>query len=162
MKKFLSFALSLIMAVAISVPAFAAEPTASTPPAITSQENTDTGNVVNSATFKLVPLSRKTFWGDAGSCTLDYLSQGYIQWTIQVPGVVIVSFEGNLHFNKLGTPFGTFDHSITSTSTSGTEDVKHGLSKGKWEVEFTGIATDAAGNMYSVVEGATLPFTVSK
>lgn len=61
MKKFLSFALSLIMAVAISVPAFAAEPTASTPPAITSQENTDTGNVVNSATFKLVPLSRKTF-----------------------------------------------------------------------------------------------------
>lgn len=130
--------------------------------AITSQENTDTGNVVNSATFKLVPLSRKTFWGDAGSCTLDYLSQGYIQWTIQVPGVVIVSFEGNLHFNKLGTPFGTFDHSITSTSTSGTEDVKYGLSKGKWEVEFTGIATDAAGNMYSVVEGATLPFTVSK
>ena len=34
------------------------------------------------------------------------------QWTITVPGAVIVSFEGNLHFNKLGTPFGTFDHAI--------------------------------------------------
>ena len=42
----------------------------------------DKGTTVNSATFKLVPISRETFWGDAGSCTLDYLSEGYIQWTI--------------------------------------------------------------------------------
>ena len=53
----------------------------------------DKGTTVNSATFKLVPISRETFWGDAGSCTLDYLSEGYIQWTITVPGAVIVSFE---------------------------------------------------------------------
>ena len=39
----------------------------------------DKGTTVNSATFKLVPISRETFWGDAGSCTLDYLSEGYIQ-----------------------------------------------------------------------------------
>ena len=37
----------------------------------------DKGTTVNSATFKLVPISRETFWGDAGSCTLDYLSEGY-------------------------------------------------------------------------------------
>ena len=47
-----------------------------------------------------------------------------------VPGAVIVSFEGNLHFNKLGTPFGTFDHAISAYGTIGTEDVKYGLSKG--------------------------------
>ena len=120
------------------------------------------GTTVNSATFKLVPISRETFWGDAGSCTLDYLSEGYIQWTITVPGAVIVSFEGNLHFNKLGTPFGTFDHAISAYGTIGTEDVKYGLSKGKWEVEFTGIATAANGDMYSVVDGATLAFSVTK
>ena len=122
----------------------------------------DKGTTVNSATFKLVPISRETFWGDAGSCTLDYLSEGYIQWTITVPGAVIVSFEGNLHFNKLGTPFGTFDHAISAYGTIGTEDVKYGLSKGKWEVEFTGIATAANGDMYSVVDGATLAFSVTK
>ena len=44
----------------------------------------------------------------------------------------------------------------------GTEDVKYGLSKGKWEVEFTGIATAANGDMYSVVDGATLAFSVTK
>ena len=60
----------------------------------------DKGTTVNSATFKLVPISRETFWGDAGSCTLDYLYEGYIQWTITVPGAVLVSFDGNLHFNK--------------------------------------------------------------
>lgn len=162
MKKFCALMLSMVLALAISVPAFAAEPTTAVPSTSTSQEETDTGSVVSSSTFKLVPLSRKTFWGDAGSCTLDYLSQGYIQWTINVPGTVIVSFEGNLHFNKLRTPFGTFDHSIVSSRTSGTEDVKYGLSKGDWEVEFTGIATDAEGNMYGVVENATLPFTVYK
>lgn len=164
MKKFLSLILSLVMICTISIPAFAAESTSTAPSTtINSQEETEnTGNVVSSLTFKLIPLSRKTFWGDAGSCTLDYLSQGYIQWTINVPGTVIVAFEGNLHFNKLGTPFGTFNHSITSTGTSGTEDVKYGLSKGDWEVEFTGIATDIEGNMYSVVEDATLPFTVTK
>ena len=86
----------------------------------------------------------------------------YIQWTITVPGAVIVSFEGNLHFNKLGTPFGTFDHAISAYGTIGTEDVKYGLSKGKWEVEFTGIATAANGDMYSVVDGATLAFSVTK
>ena len=46
--------------------------------------------------------------------------------------------------------------------TIGTEDVKYGLSKGKWEVEFTGIATAANGDMYSVVDGATLAFSVTK
>ena len=106
----------------------------------------DKGTTVNSATFKLVPISRETFWGDAGSCTLDYLSEGYIQWTITVPGAVIVSF----------------DYAISTRSTSGTEDVKYGLSKGKWEVEFTGIATAANGDMYSVVDGATLAFSVTK
>lgn len=115
-----------------------------------------------SATFKLVSNSRQTFWGDSGSCTLDYLSEGYIQWTITIPGTVITSFEANLHFNKLGTPFGTFDYAISTRSTSGTEDVKYGLSKGKWEVEFTGIATAANGDMYSVVDGAKLTFSVTK
>ena len=100
----------------------------------------DKGTTVNSATFKLVPISRETFWGDAGSCTLDYLSEGYIQWTITVPG----------------------DHAISAYGTIGTEDVKYGLSKGKWEVEFTGIATAANGDMYSVVDGATLAFSVTK
>ena len=99
---------------------------------------------------------------EPGVVALDYLSEGYIQWTITVPGAVIVSFEGNLHFNKLGTPFGTFDHAISAYGTIGTEDVKYGLSKGKWEVEFTGIATAANGDMYSVVDGATLAFSVTK
>lgn len=49
-----------------------------------------------------------------------------------------------------------------SYGTIGTEDVKYGLSKGKWEVEFTGIATAANGDMYSVVDGATLAFSVTK
>ena len=68
----------------------------------------------------------------------------------------------HLHFNKLGTPFGTFDYAISTRSTSGTEDVKYGLSKGKWEVEFIGIATAANGDMYSVVDGAKLTFSVTK
>ena len=139
--------------------AIAAEPVGT---ALSAKKSVNTGTTVNSATFKLVPISRETFWGDAGSCTLDYLSEGYIQWTITVPGAVIVSFEGNLHFNKLGTPFGTFDHAISAYGTIGTEDVKYGLSKGKWEVEFTGIATAANGDMYSVVDGATLAFSVTK
>ena len=87
---------------------------------------------------------------------------GTVLWTITIPGTVITSFEANLHFNKLGTPFGTFDYAISTRSTSGTEDVKYGLSKGKWEVEFTGIATAANGDMYSVVDGAKLTFSVTK
>lgn len=163
MKKFFSLLLALIMVFSMSATAFAAESSSTSPSTSNSQEEANTtGDIISSSTFKLVPLSRKTFWGDAGSCTLDYLSQGYIQWTINVPGTLIVAFEGNLHFNKLGTPFGTFNHSIISTGTSGTEDVKYGLSKGNWEVEFTGIATDIEGNMYAVVEDATLPFTVTK
>jgi hypothetical protein len=152
-------------AVAVAVAAFAATFGCSSQWKGSSKKSSieiDKGTTVNSATFKLVPISRETFWGDAGSCTLDYLSEGYIQWTITVPGAVIVSFEGNLHFNKLGTPFGTFDHAISAYGTIGTEDVKYGLSKGKWEVEFTGIATAANGDMYSVVDGATLAFSVTK
>ena len=122
----------------------------------------DKGTTVNSATFKLVPISRETFWGDAGSCTLDYLSEGYIQWTITIPGTVITSFEANLHFNKLVIFLLICVYAISTRSTSGTEDVKYGLSKGKWEVEFTGIATAANGDMYSVVDGATLAFSVTK
>ena len=165
MKKFLSLILSLVMVSSLSISAFAAEPNTTGETAATLNQNAneiDTDDVISSATFKLIPLSRKTFYGVAGSCTLDYLSQGYVTWTINVPGAVIVSFDGNLHFNKLRTPFGTFDHSIFSTRTSGTEDVKYGLSKGSWEVEFTGIATDAEGNMYAVVDNATLPFTVTQ
>ena len=117
--------------------AIAAEPIGTV---LSAKKSVNTGTAVSSATFELVPISRQTFWGDSGSCTLDYLSEGYIQWTITIPGTVITSFEANLHFNKLGTPFGTFDYAISTRSTSGTEDVKYGLSKGKWEVEFTGIA----------------------
>lgn len=165
MKKILSFILSLVMISSLSISAFAAEPntTSTTPPELIQSENeVDTGDVISSTTFKLVPLSRETFYGDAGTCTLDYLSLGYVTWTIKIPGAVIVSFEGNLHFNKLRTPFGTFDHPISSTLTSGTEDVKYGLSKGDWEVEFTGIATDAAGNMYAVVDDAFIHFQVKQ
>lgn len=139
--------------------AIAAEPIGTV---LSAKKSVNTGTAVSSATFELVPISRQTFWGDSGSCTLDYLSEGYIQWTIIIPGTVITSFEANLHFNKLGTPFGTFDYAISTRSTSGTEDVKYGLSKGKWEVEFTGIATAANGDMYSVVDGAKLTFSVTK
>lgn len=139
--------------------AIAAEPIGTV---LSAKKSVNTGTAVSSATFELVPISRQTFWGDSGSCTLDYLSEGYIQWTITIPGTVITSFEANLHFNKLGTPFGTFDYAISTRSTSGTEDVKYGLSKGKWEVEFTGIATAANGDMYSVVDGAKLTFSVTK
>ena len=119
---------------------------------LSAKKSVNTGTAVSSATFELVPISRQTFWGDSGSCTLDNLSAGYIQRTIAIPG----------HFNKLGTPIGTFDYAISTRSTSGTEDVKYGLSKGKWEVEFTGIATAANGDMYSVVDGAKLTFSVTK
>ena len=111
--------------------AIAAEPIGTV---LSAKKSVNTGTAVSSATFELVPISRQTFWGDSGSCTLDYLSEGYIQWTITIPGTVITSFEANLHFNKLGTPFGTFDYAISTRSTSGTEDVKYGLSKGYWEV----------------------------
>lgn len=155
MKKFLSLILAISMAFSIATPVFAAEPTHTS----VSQQDDNSPQVKSSATFKLVPLSRKTFWGDSGSCTLDYFD-GFIEWTIKVPGVRIVSFEGDLDFNKLKTPFGSFNHSISSTETSGTEDVSYGLSKGQWEVEFSGVATDSNGDMYGVVEGAVLPFTV--
>lgn len=155
MKKFLSLILVVSMTLSIVTPVFASEST----PISVSQQNNASPHVKSSATFKLVPLSRKTFWGDSGSCTLDYFD-GFIEWTIKIPGVRIVSFDGDLDFNKLNTPFGSFNHSISSTSTSGTEDVAYGLSKGKWEVEFSGIATDSNGDMYGVVEGAVLPFTV--
>ena len=113
--------------------AIAAEPIGTV---LSAKKSVNTGTAVSSATFELVPISRQTFWGDSGSCTLDYLSEGYIQWTI--------------------------DYAISTRSTSGTEDVKYGLSKGKWEVEFTGIATAANGDMYSVVDGAKLTFSVTK
>ena len=70
-----------------------------------------------------------------------------------------VSFEGNLHFNKLGTPFGTFDHAISAYGTIGTEDVKYGLSKENGRLSLLELAN---GDMYSVVDGATLAFSVTK
>ena len=89
--------------------------------------------------------------------------KGYIQWTITRSGcsncfllkVTCISI-------NLVHPLEPFDHAISAYGTIGTEDVKYGLSKGKWEVEFTGIATAANGDMYSVVDGATLAFSVTK
>lgn len=89
------------------------------------------------------------------------MTGGYVTWTIIIPGVRLVAFAGNLHFNKLGTPFGTFDYPIVLTSISGTEDVKSSLSKGAWEVTFTGIAEGANGSLYAVVDNATLKFYVN-
>lgn len=155
MKKILSLILAVSMAFSIVTPVFAAESTHIS----FSQQNDKSPDVKSSATFKLVPLSRETFWGEDGSCTLDYFD-GFIEWTIKVPGVQVVSFEGDLYFNKLNTPFGSFNHSISATGRTGTEDVSYGLSKGKWEVEFSGIATGSNGNMYRVVDGAVLSFTV--
>ena len=46
----------------------------------------DKGTTVNSATFKLVPISRETFWGDAGSCTLEMREVLHLQYQFhQVP-----------------------------------------------------------------------------
>ena len=60
----------------------------------------DKGTTVNSATFKLVPISRETFWGDAGSCTLDYLSEGY---TLQTDNQVYMNQHRPRRFReKLG------------------------------------------------------------
>ena len=59
--------------------AIAAEPIGTV---LSAKKSVNTGTAVSSATFELVPISRQTFWGDSGSCTLDYLSEGYIQWTI--------------------------------------------------------------------------------
>lgn len=161
MKRILSFALSFVIVLTISTTAFAAESTTPIAPSSeTLQQENNTGEIVSSKTFELIPLSRKTFYGEAGSCTLDYLSEGYVRWSISVPGAGIVAFNGNLHFNKLNTPFGTFNHYISTTHTSGTEDVKYGLSKGSWEVTFDGVAVDAFGNKYAVVDNATLPFSV--
>ncbi len=162
MKRIFSIALSLAMVFTLSATAFAAEPitapTTETTELSTQDRSTE---VIASKEFKLVPLTRETFYGDAGTCTLDYLAGGYVTWTITMPGVNMTSFSGNLHFNKLGTPFGTFDHSIYSTEWSGTEDVKSNLSKGDWEVDFTGIATAADGSMYAVVDNASIKFYVN-
>lgn len=152
MKKILSVILSLVMVLSLSATAFAAdaEPTA----------EGDYGSVVSSGVFMLTPQSRETYYGNSGFSTLDYLSEGYLQWSIHVDDKTIVSFEGNLSFNKLGTPFGTFNHSISTTDSSGTEDVRYGLSKGDWEVKFTGSATDTTGSKYFVTSIATLKFYV--
>ena len=102
LKKIVSLVLVTMMAIGMSITAIAAEPIGTV---LSAKKSVNTGTAVSSATFELVPISRQTFWGDSGSCTLDYLSEGYIQWTITIPGTVITSFEANLHFNKLGTPF---------------------------------------------------------
>ena len=73
--------------------AIAAEPIGTV---LSAKKSVNTGTAVSSATFELVPISRQTFWGDSGSCTLDYLSEGYIQWTITIPGTVITSFEAKI------------------------------------------------------------------
>lgn len=54
--------------------AIAAEPIGTV---LSAKKSVNTGTAVSSATFELVPISRQTFWGDSGSCTLDYLSEGY-------------------------------------------------------------------------------------
>lgn len=114
-----------------------------------------------SGMFELLPTSRKTFQGNGGYSTLDYLSGGYVRWGISLTSARLVKFEGNLHFNKLGTPFGTFNKAISTTSSSGTEDVRSKLSKGDWEVTLTGVAYGSDGNGYRVVDNATLHFHVS-
>ena len=66
--------------------AIAAEPIGTV---LSAKKSVNTGTAVSSATFELVPISRQTFWGDSGSCTLDYLSEGYIQWTINLNGILL-------------------------------------------------------------------------
>lgn len=146
MKKLISVTLAIACCLSMSITCFAAE----------SQDSENT-----SATFEIVPLSRRSYYGKGGVATLDYMSKGYIHWGITLNGTRVSWFEGNLHFNKLGTPFGTFDRDISTGSSSGTEDVKSQLSKGNWEVTLTGVATATNGNQYAVVDNATLPFYVS-
>lgn len=162
MKKFLSLILALTMALSMSATAFAEEITPGTSDNTTSVSTADRSNeIVSSAEYKLIPLDRETFYGESGTCTLDYLAGGYVTWSISLPGVRMISFNGDLHFNKLGSPFGTFNHSIYTTDWSGTEDVKDNLSKGDWKVDFTGIATSSDGKLYAVVDNASLKFYVN-
>ena len=54
----------------------------------------DKGTTVNSATFKLVPISRETFWGDAGSCRLDFYMAEIVLKYFMMAVTLIICLKG--------------------------------------------------------------------
>jgi len=171
LKKFLSLACVTIITLSMSVTAFASE-TQQLPQIESAQEVTTNSQNIFSMDTIVCPEDNEngitpfmTFIGDGGRCTLDYLSSGrYVAWTVKPDTILPYMFSGEISIYTVSTGAyrGTGFCSATGFGTgSGIVDVLGmRLNPGTvYRAEFSGTATDATGNIYTVSPFAKISFT---
>lgn len=174
-KKFLSLACATVMSLSLSVTAFAAEtPNAQLDYAVEAAEEQALPQSQNVFSMDGIPVTEDgvmpylTITGNGGTCTLDYMSSGkYVAWSVNPATILTYTFVGEISIYTYST--GAYKGSGACAgfgigSESGIVDVTGmGLRSGtKYKAVFTGVATDIAGNVFTVSSSASLPFTYYK
>lgn len=168
-KKFMSLICAAIMVVSLNVTTFAAEPVSDTQATVSTAEPEGTG--VFDVLTKDNELSRSAWIGNAGSSTLDYMSSARaFAWTINVTptsslpltfaGQIDIyttstnAYKGTLYISGagLGKASGVVYIGSNISLRSGTH----------YTAKYSGTATNTAGQVFSVVSGASIGFTYTK
>lgn len=106
-----------------------------------------------------------TFFGNGGVSTLDYLSEGYIQWSVTPTTIERYTFSGTVSIYLNGSHVRTVSCFAAGTGfRSGLVDLRNmGLKSGKrYDVYFAGSAVDDAGTVFTVSDSAHISFVYYK
>lgn len=170
-KKIVSMICVLVMCMTMSMSVFATEKTDNLPEldkyiseenAENFQQNVFGMNIVEIREASAIP--RKTFYGNGGTCTLDYMDSGkYVAWGVQPATTLPYEFNGEIEIYELysGSYCGAGVCSTVGIGTAnGLVDVASmRLRDGTmYTAVFTGAAIDLEGNTFTIVSGATLNF----
>ncbi len=162
-KRIITIALTLIMILTSSAFAFAGENQVDQP-VVSPQISVEFG-MEALPDENQYPLPRKTFYGNGGSCALDYMqSARAIVWRVTPGTSAQFSFLGEVEIYRSSDGrymgWGMCNESGGITSLTGIVGVANmNLQSGvSYRAEFTGVATDMFGTRYGVVPGASLPF----
>lgn len=168
-RKLLSLMFVAVMVLSINVTAFAAEPAVKAHQAETLIQEVESTNVFDVLT-KDNELSRATWIGNAGSSTLDYMSSARaFAWTINVTptSVLPLTFAGQIDVYTTST--GAYKGSLYISGAgagkaSGVVYVDSlSLRSGtNYTAKYSGTATNTAGQVFKVVEGASISFTYTR
>lgn len=123
------------------------------------------GDIVAHQEFPMLNNSktRESYLGDGGVSTLEYLSLGYIHWSVTPNTVETYTFAGTVTIYSSSGAY-IYSESCFAYGTgfqSGLVDLTGiGLKKGTlYKAKLTGQAVDSIGSVFTVADEAKLSFT---
>lgn len=164
MKKLFRLILSFILVISLSLSVHAAENTQSI-------DTEALGDVVTHREYSMIMQSninneikpRYTVFDDiGGTTTLDYLSGGYIHWSVRPNTVDYYTFAGTMEIRDSNDRYIGSDSCFAAGTgfQSGLVDLSSmGLTHGKmYTAVFSGRAINTNGDVFTVVSSAQIPF----